>query len=79
MARVAVRIVDQFDNILPYQTSGVTWSLEGDAQFIGENPMVLLGGQDACFVRAGHQAGKISIRASVPMLQSAAIELDIID
>ena len=78
MARIVVQILDKFGNVLPYQSSAVLWSLDGNAQLLGENPMVLLGGQGACFVKAGHQAGKIKISASVPMLKANTLELDII-
>src|SRR5262249_49084451 len=65
MARVAVQIVDKYGNVLPYQTRIVHFKLEGDAQLIGENPLALLGGQGACYLKARHTAGEVTIHAQV--------------
>lgn len=75
MARIAVQIVDKFGNVLPYQMPVITWSIEGSAQLIGENPMALIGGQGACFVRAGYQPGEIVVTASSSILSPARIQL----
>lgn len=75
MARIAVQVVDRYGNVLPYQHGIVAWSVEGDAQFIGENPQVLLGGQGACFVKANHTAGEVTVRASVPNLPPVSVQL----
>ena len=78
MARVAVTIVDKFDNVLPYQLPSITWELDGDGTLIGENPMPLVGGQGACFVKAGQNTGTIRITATTPILDAVSIEFDII-
>jgi len=78
MARLSVSIVDKYGNVLPYRTEVVTWSIKGNAELIGEDPMALIGGQGACFVRAGHETGTISVMASVLMLKPVTIDIDIV-
>jgi len=77
MARIAVQIVDRYGNVLPYQMSPVWLSLEGDAELIGENPLILVGGQGACFVRARHSAGTITLTAQTDGLAPVAVALQI--
>lgn len=75
MARIAVQVVDRFGNVLPYQIRVVEFTLAGDAQFIGENPLPLLGGQAACFIKAGHSEGVVSLTAQTLGLPPVTIEL----
>lgn len=77
MVRIAVQIVDKYGNVLPYQMRPVHLSLEGDAVLIGENPLVLLGGQAACYIKSGHTAGDVVLRAEVTGLPVATITLHI--
>ena len=77
MARVAVQVVDRYGNVLPYQSQIIEWSLEGDAQFIGENPQVLLGGQGACFIKACHTAGEVIVHAKSAYLPPVSVKLTI--
>jgi len=78
MARIAVTIVDKHGNVLPYQLPVITWTVQGDATLIGENPMSLIGGQGACFIRAGQTTGKVQITVETPMLEAVTIELGIL-
>lgn len=79
MTRVSVKIVDKHGNVLPYQSSVLTWQIEGNATFVGENPMALIGGQGACFVRSGHTCEKITVTASVETLEPTTVSIDIVD
>jgi beta-galactosidase len=76
MTRLIFRITDQYGNPLPYATKVVTFELEGDAELIGENPFPFIGGQAALYVKARHQAGKVTIHAHAPGLSSASISLE---
>lgn len=75
MARIAVQVVDRYGNVLPYQHLIVEWTLEGDAQLIGENPQVLLGGQAACFVKSNHTTGQVTVHAKAINLSPVSVQL----
>jgi beta-galactosidase len=75
MAWVWFRIVDEYNNPLPYALAPITLTLEGDGELIGDNPFPLVGGQGAVFVRAGKSADKLIIRAQAPRLPIAEITL----
>ncbi len=75
MAQIAVQIVDRFDNVLPYQMRIVHLTLEGDAELIGPNPLVLMGGQAGVFLRSRYSAGGVTVSARSDGLPTAAITL----
>jgi beta-galactosidase len=77
MARIAVQVVDKYGNVLPYQMPVVRFELDGDADFVGENPMALLGGQGACYIKSRRTIGKATIRALTDILPPADIEIEI--
>lgn len=77
IARVAVQIVDKYGNVLPYQTRVVHFKIEGDAQLIGENPVVLLGGQGACYLKARHTIGEVVVHAQTNGLPPVSLTLQI--
>lgn len=77
-ARIAVQVVDRYGNVLPYQPLLVEWVLDGDAELIGENPLALLGGQGACFVKAGHTVGEVNIRVRTTGLSPASVRLKLL-
>ncbi|MEP7291022.1 MAG: glycoside hydrolase family 2 TIM barrel-domain containing protein [Chloroflexota bacterium] len=77
MARVAVQVVDKYGNVLPYQTQVVRITLEGDAELIGENPLVLLGGQAACYVKARFTTGEVRLAAQTDSLPLVNLTLQI--
>ncbi len=66
-------------NPLPYATQVVTFELYGPATFIGENPFALVGGQAALYIKAGHEAGQVTVRAITPGLPEAEIRLEIVE
>jgi beta-galactosidase len=77
IARAAVQIVDKYGNVLPYQARVVQFKLDGDAQFIGENPLALLGGQAACYIKSGRTAGPVTLHAWTDGLPSTSIVIHI--
>ena len=79
VARIAVQVVDKYGNVLPYQTRLVTFTVTGEADLIGANPLVLLGGQGACFVKARRTSGQVIIRATADDLPESQITLNISD
>ncbi len=79
MARIVIRLIDRYGNTLPYFMPVVSLTLEGDADLIGENPLALVGGQTAVFVKARHTAGTVVIQAQTPHLDPVALNLKISD
>jgi beta-galactosidase len=77
MARISVRIVDKYGNVLPYQMRVIELSLSGDADLIGENPLPLLGGQGACYVKSGHTEGRVVVTARTAGLEPVSVTLQI--
>lgn len=78
MTRLVFKIVDQYDNRLPYAIQPVHFELlEGDAELIGENPFALVGGQAALFVKAGRTAGTVRIKASTPRLDDVEVTIEL--
>ncbi len=77
MAWVVACVEDKFGNRLPYRMALVDLKLEGDGELIGQTPLMLVSGSSACFVRAGHTAGKLKITASTPGLESAGITISL--
>ncbi len=75
MTRLAVRITDRYGNTLPYWVCAVQVEIEGDATLIGENPLPLVGGQAALYIRAGRRAGPVTIWASAAGMFTACATL----
>ncbi len=78
MTRLVFRVVDQYDNRLPYATKVITFEIDGPAELIGENPFPLVGGQAALFVKAGHQPGEVRVRAHTARLAPAEVTLTLV-
>jgi beta-galactosidase len=77
MARAAMQVVDKYGNVLPYQMRAVQLILEGDAELIGENPLVLLGGQGACYIKSLYMAGTVTVHAYTDGLPAAVCTINI--
>jgi beta-galactosidase len=79
MTRLAFKIVDRFGNRLPYVNQVITFEIEGEplVELIGENPFALIGGQAALYVKAGHNAGKTTIRAQTPRLEPVRVTVNL--
>jgi beta-galactosidase len=78
MTRLIFRITDEFGNPLPYATTIVEFKLIGEADLIGDNPFLLIGGQGALFVKARHQAGTVTVHARLKGLPGVSATLDIL-
>jgi beta-galactosidase len=63
MTRVVIKIEDAYGNPLPFATYPVTFEVHGEADLYGENPLVLMGGQGAVFIRARQTSGAVKLVA----------------
>ncbi len=77
MARVTVQIVDKYGNVLPYQARIARFEVAGPAELIGENPLVLMGGQGAVYLKSRHTTGDVTLRAVVDDLPSAEVIISV--
>lgn len=77
MARLSIRVVDNYGNTLPYQNRIVQVSLTGEAELVGENPLVLLGGQSAIYLKARYGVGPVMVTAQTAGLPPSSITLQI--
>ncbi len=79
MTRIIFKVVDCYGNRLPYTRSILTLTLETDtaAQLIGENPTVAVGGQGAVYLKAGRQAGAVTVTASAHRLSPVSVQIKV--
>ena len=77
MTRLVFRIVDRYGNRLPYTNQSVSFEVDGPADLIGENPFAIMGGQAALYVKARHEPGMVTIRATTPRLPMAQAKIAI--
>lgn len=75
--RVTLRVTDEFGNLRRYATAAITFTLEGPAELIGDNPFALTGGCGAVWVRAKEQAGAATLRATHPVLGTRQITIEL--
>lgn len=73
--RVVLRVTDEFGAVRTYADDPITFTLEGPAKLIGDNPFSLVGGTGAVWIRAGEQAGKVRFTAKHPRLGEQSITL----
>jgi beta-galactosidase len=76
---VVLRVVDEFGAVRTYANDPVTFTLEGPAKLIGDNPFALVGGTGAVWVRASEKAGRARLTAKHPRLGSQTIEFVLTD
>jgi beta-galactosidase len=77
MTRLVFKIVDKYGNVLPYLNRVVSFEVDGPGSLIGENPFALIGGQAAVYLKAGQQAGKVTITASTPRLKPVSVTIEL--
>ncbi len=73
--RLVLRVTDEFGNVHPSANDPVTFTLEGPGELIGDNPMALMGGQAAVWVRAAEQPGTIRLTARHQRLGTQTVQI----
>ena len=71
--RVVVRVTDEFGAIRTYANDPIEFTLDGPAKLIGDNPLALIGGTCAVWVRAGEVAGTARLTARHPRLGEQSV------
>jgi beta-galactosidase len=75
ISRIIVSAVDANGTETPACTADISFSLEGNGQLIGENPVQLRAGKMIILAQSSFSPGKITIRASAKGLAPASTEL----
>jgi beta-galactosidase len=75
--RVVLRVTDEFGCVCPFANESIKFELQGPAQLIGDNPLSLVGGTGAVWVRAQERPGKAMLKAVHPYLGPQQVEIDI--
>lgn len=76
MTRILVQTVDQHGQPLSLGHFAVEIEVEGEGQLVGENPLVMEGGQAAVYIRATRTAGVMKFKARNNLFQSAEITIN---
>lgn len=61
MTRAVVKLTDKFGNRIPYANVITSFEVEGPVEFIGENPVGLMGGQVGVYLKAKHAGGTATL------------------
>ncbi|WP_446744807.1 glycoside hydrolase family 2 protein [Silvibacterium acidisoli] len=70
--RVVVAVEDKYGNARHPASEAISFTLTGPADLIGDNPISLLGGRCAVWVRTRHEAGEIVLTAKHARLGSVS-------
>jgi beta-galactosidase len=73
--RVVLMVTDEYGNMRPFTTAAVSLSCTGPGEIIGENPLVLVGGAAAVWVRAKEAAGVVRLTAAHTGLGSRSVSI----
>ncbi len=76
--RVVLRVTDEFDAVRPFASDAIRFELSGPAVIIGDNPMALIGGTSAIWIRATEQPGKVILTAHHPHLCRQTVKLQML-
>lgn len=61
MTRAVIKLTDQFGNRIPYANIIASIEVKGAVELIGENPVGMMGGQVAVYLKAKHESGTATI------------------
>jgi beta-galactosidase len=75
--RVVLQVTDQFGNVHPSSNDPVLFTLEGPGELIGDNPLALMGGTAAVWVRATEQPGTVRLTAKHLRLGTETVEFTV--
>ena len=78
MTRLSLTLTDDYDNIQPFAMQAVQLQITGPAEIIGPNPVVLIGGRVAVFIKSTTTSGKVLIKATTPRFQTVEVTLNCI-
>lgn len=77
VTRIEIKALSQLGNVLPYDASIINIETNGVVDVIGPNPVALIGGQIAVWVKTKGKVGKAKIKFSNEKLGEKLIEIDV--
>ena len=75
--RVLLKITDEYGNISQFASGAISFSVEGPGEVVGDNPLALMGGVAAVWLKAKQTAGTIRLTARHQYLGSKTIEVEV--
>jgi beta-galactosidase len=75
--RVVLRVTDEFGAVRTYANDPITFTLEGPASLIGDNPFAVIGGTGAVWIRAKEEPGSVRLTAKHPRLGEQTVEFSL--
>ncbi len=72
--RIVLRVTDEFGNVHVSANDPISFTLEGPGELIGDNPIALMGGTAAVWVRAQEQPGTVRLTAKHLRLGTQTVE-----
>lgn len=73
--RVVLRVTDEYGAPRPFATGAVELSVEGPGDIVGENPIALVGGVGAVWLKAREESGSLRLSARHPTLGTRELEV----
>ncbi|GGJ28103.1 glycoside hydrolase family 2 protein [Deinococcus roseus] len=75
LTRLSLKITDEYGNALPFAWGPVLLDCEGPGVLVGENPLVLPGGQAAVYLRSTLISGTVTVTARVQGLPVQTVQV----
>ncbi len=75
--RVVFKLVDQYDNILPYINEYIKFKVEGPGELIGPEKTALIGGCIGTWIKTTGEKGTINIKGKCSRFESEEIEIEV--
>ena len=76
--RLVVRVTDEFGADRPLACGVVTLDVVGPVTVVGDNPVAVVGGVAAVWLRAGHEPGEARVDVSHPVLGSQRVRVRLV-
>jgi beta-galactosidase len=73
--RVVLRVNDSYGNLRHFAADAITFTLDGPASIIGDNPFGLIGGTGAVWIRTTETPGTITLTGKHPHLGTSVVTL----
>jgi beta-galactosidase len=77
MARVVMKVTDEYGSVHPFADGAITLTIEGPGEIVGENPFALFGGVGAIWVKTRESAGTIRLTAKHQTLGAKSVTFEV--
>ncbi len=73
--RLILRVTDEYGGPRQFSSGGVTLSIDGPGEIVGENPFALVGGIGAVWIKSKEAAGTITVTGRHAVLGSKSVTI----